>query len=610
MASALSSTSPSIEFTGHATGVRPAAGGRAWRLHAVLAAGLAAYAIAFFAWTAARPFGRESLAFLAVSDVAGALPALAGAAIAVLAARRAEGRPRRGWFLLASGWLAWGLGETVWGIYEVILRVETPFPSLVDVGYLASIPLMLAGIVMLMPRESEARHWADVVSAGATALVGAALIWHFVVSDIFAQSDVGLLQQVLSAAYPVGDLLLLAVLALALRKVWRGIAGIILAVLFIGLMAFLAADLVFAYLEVQNRYLSGNLATDPAWVGGFLLMAYAAGLQALFGAEYRVVLSARRRARWLGAVPAVVLVIVGALFAGDALGADGRFHLDRMLAFVGAVGGAAILAHVLLVLTDNVEVVLDTRQELRNAAELQATLMPVPNHRGDHYELAARYLPARNLGGDFYDWWEQPSGTLHIAFGDVMGKGLGAALLMASMRTALRACARGSGVSETIVRAADLMANDFTNTSAFSTLFYARFETRTNTLTYVDCGHGLSFVLTPEGDVHRLPATSLPLGTLDTPYDVRSTEVRLGPGYCLFVCSDGLLDLLPDLMAPRTLASVLRGARFDAPHAVERALLTALDAGTPEDDVTLLLLRLPEASPRGELVPTTARAAS
>ncbi|MEZ4552544.1 MAG: SpoIIE family protein phosphatase [Dehalococcoidia bacterium] len=606
----MSSTSPSIEFSRHAAGVRAAAGGRAWRLHAMLAAGLAAYAIAFFAWTAARPFGRDSLVFLAVSDVGGAIPPLAAAAIAVLAARRAEGRPRRGWSLLASGWLAWGLGETAWAFYEVILRVETPFPSLVDVGYLAAIPLMLAGVVMLMPRESEARHWADILSAGATALVGAALIWRFVVSDILAQSDVGVLQQALSAAYPVGDLLLLAVLALALRNVWRGIAGIILAVLFIGLLAFLAADLVFAYLEVQDQYLSGNLATDPAWVGGFLLMAYAAGLQALFGAEYRVALSARRGARWLGAAPAVILVLVGGLLAGDALGVDGRFHLDRMLAFVGAVGGAAILARVLLVLTDNVEVVLDTRQELRNAAEVQATLMPVPNHRGDHYELVARYLPARNLGGDFYDWWEQPDGTLHIAFGDVMGKGLGAALLMASMRTALRACAQRSGVSETIVRAAGLMANDFSNTSAFSTLFYARFETRTNTLTYVDCGHGLSFVLTRDGDVQRLPATSLPLGTLDAPYDVRSTEVRLGPGYCLFVCSDGLLDLLPDLMSPPALTSVLRGARFDAFRAVERTLTTALDAGVPEDDVTLLLLRLPEAPARIEHVPSTAGAAS
>jgi hypothetical protein len=468
---------------------------------------------------------------------------------------------------------------------------------------------MLAGIVMLMPRESEARHWADVLSTGATALVGAALIWHFVVRDIFQQSDVALLQKTLSAAYPVADLLLLAVLALALRKVWRGIAGIILAVLFTGLLAFLTADLVFAYLEVNDRYTSGNLITDPAWVIGFLLIAYAAGLQALFEPEYRVILSEQRRARWLGAVPAVILLIAGALLAGDAIGLDGQFRLDSALAFFAAVGGATLAARAVFALTDNVEVILDTRRELRHAADLQTTLMPVPSHVSERYELAARYLPARNLGGDFYDWWEQPAGTLHIAFGDVMGKGMPAALLMASMRIALRACSEGTDPGRTMSKAGALMEGDFANASAFATLFYARLDTRARVLNYVDCGHGLSFVLAHSGEVRRLPATDLPLGTVQGPYDMRSTEVRLAPGDSLFVCSDGLLDLVPDLMTAGGLTSMLQGAREGAPLAVERALLAALDAGTPEDDITVLLLRLPEGT-KEEFAATAGRTAS
>lgn len=578
---------------------RPGTGGAVWRLHAVLATALVVYAASFTVWTAARPFGRDSLPFLAVSDVGGALPPLAAAAIGFVASRRCTGRPRRGWLLLALGCLSWGLGEATWAVYEVVLQIETPFPSIVDVGYLGALPLMLGGIVMLMPRESDARHWADVLSTGATALVGAALIWHFVVRDIFAQSDVTMVPKLLSAAYPVADLLLLAVLALALRKVWRGIAGIILAVLFTGLLAFLTADLVFAYLEVNDRYVSGNLVTDPAWVFGFLLVAYAAGLQALFEPEYRVVLSEQRNARWLRAVPAIILLLVGGLLAGGALGLDERFQLDSALVFVAAIGCATFGARVLFALTDNVEVILDTRRELRNAADLQTTLLPAPSHTNEQYELAARYLPARNLGGDFYDWWEGPDGTLHIAFGDVMGKGMPAALLMASIRIALRACSEEHDAGGTISRAAALMEGDFINAAAFATLFYARLDTRARTLTYVDCGHGLSFVLTRRGEIRRLPATDLPLGTTGGPYAMQGTEVRLAPGDSLFVCSDGLLDLVPELLTGSALTSMLEGAHLDPPRAVDRAVVTALDAGTPDDDITVLLLTLPEESPQG-----------
>lgn len=568
---------------------------RVARLHVALATALLCYAAAFSLWTALRPFGRDDLRFLAVSDIGGAIPPLTAAAIGFMASRRCAGRPRLGWLLLALGWLSWGLGESAWAVYEVILRVETPFPSVVDVGYLGAIPLMLAGVVMLMPRESNVRHYADVASAAATSLVGAALIWHFVVRDTFAQSDVALLQKTLSAAYPFADLLLLAVLALALQKVWRGVAGIILAVLFAGLLAFLTADLVFAYLDLNDRYTSGNLVTDPAWVVGFLLMVYAAGLQVLFTPDYRVVLSERRRARWLRAVPALILILVGGLVAGDALGADGPFRLESAFVFVAAVTGAVVAGRVLLGLTDNVRVVVDARKELFRAAELQSTLLPSPTRSHDTYELAARYLPARDLGGDFYDWWEQPVGTLHIAFGDVMGKGMAAALLMASMRTALRASSAGVDASTAMERAASLMEADFTSASAFSTLFYGRLDTATRVLTYVDCGHGLSFVLTHDGQIRRLPATDLPLGTTVGPYSFQSTELRLSEGDCVFVCSDGLLDLIPDVMTPARLDALLDGARLDASQALERAVLAALDAGTPQDDITVLLLRVKSA---------------
>lgn len=561
--------------------------------HLVLVLGLAGYAFAFVAFLVAKPFGADDLRFIAISDIAGAVPPLVAGAIGVIAARRSStDRQRRGWTLLALGWLCWGAGESTWAVYEVILRIETPFPSLVDVGYLSMIPLVFAGIVHLMPRGTDEHHYGGLLDASVITLVAAGLIWHFVLIDTVRQSDVGLLQKVLSAAYPLSDLLLLSVVALSLQRVWRGGAGVILAVLFGGLLSFLTADLVFAYLDLNDRYASGNLVTDPAWVFAFLLMVYAAGLQALWQPPYRSVLPDPAQARWLRTVPFAVLAIATALLVGDAFTTGDGVGFDGALTVVAVAGALAVAGRVGLGLAANLRVVRQTRHELSRAADFQSMMLPPSRHSAEGYHLAARYLPARNIGGDFYDWWEDPPGTLHIAFGDVMGKGMAAALLMASMRTALRAASPAAGPGAVVSKAAALMDADFANTAAFSTLFYAEYDTSSQVLRYVDCGHGLAFVVSADGRLVRLKAMNFPLGTMEVSAAVDSAYVSLGSGDRVFVCSDGLLDLVPEILGPRFLASLLSAEDLSGAELLDRTISTALNQGTPEDDVTLLLLQV------------------
>ncbi len=391
-------------------------------------------------------------------------------------------------------------------------------------------------------------------------------------------------------------------MALAFQRIWRGRAGIVLAVLFGGVVFFLVADIGFAYLDINNEYESGNLITDPAWVISFLLMAYAAALHIAWQPNYRVLLDAGRRALWFQFLPVGYPVVLAIFLVAYAMGFQSPVGGNSAMISFAAIASLTMLGRVMLVLVGNVRIVHETNRELSRAAKMQSVLLPPRLHEGPHYDIAAHYLPARNLGGDFYDWWEDPPGTLHIALSDVMGKGMSAALLMASMRGALRASTQGHSVTAAVARAASAMQRDLDNTSAFVTLFYGQLDLATGTLTYVDCGHGLAFLFTREGILTQLHVLHLPLGIFGGSVAPQSKTVQLSTGDALFVCSDGLLDLVPELLQPEALRELL-GGNLSTSATVENIVTAGLDNGLPDDDLTALLLRVgmvTEASLAGE----------
>lgn len=244
-------------------------------------------------------------------------------------------------------------------------------------------------------------------------------------------------------------------------------------------------------------------------------------------------------------------------------------------------------------------------KELARAAKVQTELLPAEAPRLPTFELAARCLPARTVGGDFYDWLEPVPGIVSLTLGDVMGKGMPAALLMATVRAAMRAVVRHSPPGEAMRYVSAALVGDLGRQGVFLTLFHAQLNVTTHRLSYTDVGHGHVFVRRADGRVEELRVRGLPLGILeDEVYEEGS--LSLDKGDALVVYSDGLVDARRDVeLTPALIAAPLAGAT-SAPEMVERLIGLAAGSEPRPDDLTVLVLRctapLPPAADRRHVV--------
>ncbi|MES2095000.1 MAG: SpoIIE family protein phosphatase [Actinomycetota bacterium] len=232
------------------------------------------------------------------------------------------------------------------------------------------------------------------------------------------------------------------------------------------------------------------------------------------------------------------------------------------------------------------EMQFDTQDRVR-AAEVQRGLQPRPITGLDGYQLAGACIPARVVGGDFFDWYRLGD-DLVITLADVMGKGVGAAIIAATVRSVIRGTTDGTDLAAAISKADSELESDLSGATTFVTLFHSTLNPRTGLLTYVDAGHGLTTVCRKDGSVRRLATTSLPLG-LGLNETWREHHLILEPGDTFISVSDGILDLFDGTLASFT--DIERIAR-DAPDA--RSVVEALRsiAGvTAPDDVTVVVLR-------------------
>ena len=233
--------------------------------------------------------------------------------------------------------------------------------------------------------------------------------------------------------------------------------------------------------------------------------------------------------------------------------------------------------------------VAERTEQMRRAAELQSGMLPASPYREDGFEIAAHFTAAREISGDFYDWYPSGAGRVVLTLGDVMGKGLPASLMMATARAALRGVAGVSPLEIGIKQAAAVMSTALEVNDAYVTVFHCAFDPRSGEVDYVDAGHGHARVLRGSGGQEVLGRRSAPIGMFpDTEFV--SGKVTLGPGDSLVVFSDGLLDLRPDLATKEVqLPSEARRAAT----AQEMVDVLAQGARGKElyDDVTVLALK-------------------
>jgi phosphoserine phosphatase RsbU/P len=228
--------------------------------------------------------------------------------------------------------------------------------------------------------------------------------------------------------------------------------------------------------------------------------------------------------------------------------------------------------------------------ELMYAADIQARLLPRSYPQIPGFDVAAKCLPAKQVGGDFYDWQQVSPTVFDLTLGDVMGKGMAAAMLMATVRAALHAVALNNSPAQAVHLAQKSLFPDLESSESFVTLFHGQLNATQRTLTFVDCGHGYVFLRRANGTVENLAPRGLPLGVQGGEI-YQEGVIRFEIGDMLVLYSDGLIDANPELALDNQFFAEQMSDQGSALEAVTQLIDLTGQPDPQPDDITVLVAR-------------------
>lgn len=274
---------------------------------------------------------------------------------------------------------------------------------------------------------------------------------------------------------------------------------------------------------------------------------------------------------------------------------DGTFTIEDENAISAlSVHAAIAIEKARLYKEERDKIALD--KELSAAHIVQVKLLPEKLPQVDGYEFAARSIPAKSVAGDLYDLVQLENGNLAISLGDVSGKGMPAALLMANVLATFRAYSRlDQPVSNCVKHSNDLL---FRSTSAekFATVFYGLLDPANNVLRYTNAGHENPFFF-HNGHLNRLKVGGIPLGIADNfPYE--EEPIQFDRGDMLLIYSDGIPDAVNsngNRFSIDRLESIAKDCTDFQAEEIANAIFTAVTKHVldtpPFDDMTLLVVK-------------------
>lgn len=244
---------------------------------------------------------------------------------------------------------------------------------------------------------------------------------------------------------------------------------------------------------------------------------------------------------------------------------------------------------------------LEDDKPLLRARAVQRGLLPQEKPPLETLDYAGNCVQARVIGGDYYDFLDMGPGEVGFVLADVAGKGIAAALLMASLEGSLHSqySSQHRAGSEDIPQLLTSVNRHFYKHTAkdrYATLFLGRYSDATRTLHYVNCGHNPPVLLRQGGAVERLDATATVLG-LFSDWDCSVAETRLEPGDVLSIYSDGITETTghggEEFSEARLLDTLRKSRNLEAADILQKVenAAQAFRLGEQEDDLTLVIAR-------------------
>jgi serine phosphatase RsbU (regulator of sigma subunit)/predicted enzyme related to lactoylglutathione lyase len=246
-----------------------------------------------------------------------------------------------------------------------------------------------------------------------------------------------------------------------------------------------------------------------------------------------------------------------------------------------------------------------TAQELEIAKQVQARLFPQSSPPLKTLDYAGICIQAKHVGGDYYDFLALGNQRLGLVIGDIAGKGIAAALLMANLQANLRSqflLARDQ--PQLFLQSVNRLFFQNTPDSAYATVFFADYDDQARRLRYANCGHLSGILLRRNGHVERLHSTATVLGLFED-WQSSTVDCQLAPGDIFALYTDGVTESFNEAQEEfgedRLIESLQRNAHLH-PKALLSSVITEIKSFSPHeqyDDITLIVARCHEgANPR------------
>jgi serine phosphatase RsbU (regulator of sigma subunit) len=237
------------------------------------------------------------------------------------------------------------------------------------------------------------------------------------------------------------------------------------------------------------------------------------------------------------------------------------------------------------------------KAELQVAADIQNAFLPKDIPRPAGYDLAAASLPAREVGGDFYDVFPDGNGKYVLVIADVAGKGVPASLFMALSRTAVRIISRWEKTAKRVLEGSNTIFIEDSGSTSFVTLFYAILDADQRMLTYVNAGHNPPLLRRADGTMEELGPTGPVIGLVDDPGYEEQT-VTLDKGDMLVMYTDGVTEAIngnEEMFSEERLKAVIRKSHMvssaEMVGTIRREVESFCGDAPQFDDMTVMVLK-------------------
>jgi sigma-B regulation protein RsbU (phosphoserine phosphatase) len=242
------------------------------------------------------------------------------------------------------------------------------------------------------------------------------------------------------------------------------------------------------------------------------------------------------------------------------------------------------------------------RKDLEGAKDVQRAFLPSQTFSIPCISCETFYQPVRSIGGDYYDFLSLPAGRWGIAIGDVSGKGIGAALIMASLQASLRAQALHPHLDlSTLIGDVNQLVFESSPANFFASLFYAEYEPAKRLLKYVNAGHNSPVVVrgySGSSEIYHLEPTDIPIGiSADLQFTPRTFQ--LATDDVLVAYTDGVTEQQNpqgEMWGEEKFELLLRSCYRTSSEQIIECILAEVSAfanGQPQrDDLTLVVLKV------------------